>query len=625
MKSRAVCSILVLMSMSCLAATYTWNNASGDHNFVRGSNWKEATDSTVFTIADEFRIDLSGDSGYSTLASDAIGNNLRVGYGATGELYITGGTSVFNGSCMSGRGATAKGYMSISGGEISFLNSYFTLGESGVGILDISNGTVKAARLNMATKALTTSQSRLSMTGGLIDLTTFLVCGTSGTADLIMNGGRINLGSYMTMAKDAGSIGRCTISAGQITMPDLLTVGDLGLARLAVGGTGRIRCGQLALNNQSAIQLNINGAAPYGNPITITASDSTLSGDFDPNFVAGTGNAGLYVVAAALQNKILTNEPNLLSPAAAAAGWTDQIINVGAGQAVLLTNSQPANNTTWTNSSSTQLWSNPGNWNTTLDPNDIAVIDRESTSGAIVNSTAVCGGLVVGSTANGALTVSSGSLTATSSAIIGSSGNGSLAIHGGTFSAGNLIAALNAGSSADILIDNNAVVRIDGIAGLGANAGLTLSGHQTSIEFGTLTTAPGSEINFVLDGALGVGNGLDVNGDVVLAGSIQLAFVGGVKADGTFTLLRSSGTITDKTGGNLIRTMPGSAVSYAIETEGTEQVLKVTLYSPATCEEVINAGLGYSADINQDCKVNMLDFAEMASQWLACNDPQQCN
>jgi hypothetical protein len=43
------------------------------------------------------------------------------------------------------------------------------------------------------------------------------------------------------------------------------------------------------------------------------------------------------------------------------------------------------------------------------------------------------------------------------------------------------------------------VVRIDGIAGLGANAGLTLSGHQTSIEFGTLTTAPGSEINFALD------------------------------------------------------------------------------------------------------------------------------
>lgn len=622
MKSRLMCSIMLLMSVSCLAATYTWNNASGDHNFVRGSNWKDATDSTVFTNADEFRIDLSGDSGFSTLASDAIGNNLRVGYGATGELYITGGTSVFNGSCMSGRSASAKGYMYVSGGEISFLNSYFTIGESGAGFLDISNGTVKAARLNMATKALTTSQSRVSMTGGLIDLTTFLVCGTSGTADLIMNGGRINLGSYMTLAKDASSIGRCDISAGQITMPELLTVGDLGKALLAVSGANQIRCGQLAMNNQSTIQLNIDGAAPYGNPITITTSDSTLSGDFDPNFVPGTKNAGLYVVTAALQNNIVANEPNLLSPAAAAAGWMDQIVNVGAGQAVLLTNSQPANNTTWTNNSSTQLWSNPGNWNTTLDPNDIAVIDREGTSGAIVNSTAICGGLVVGSSANGDLTVSSDTLTVASSAIIGSSSHGLLAIHGGTFSAGNLIAAMNAGSSADILIDNNAVVHINGITGLGANASLTISGHQTSTEFGTLTTAQGSKINFVLDSALGVGNGLLVNGDAVLNGSINVSFLGDNAAEGTYTILRTKGTIDDNTDGKLVK---GDFVTYALVQDGEYNTLQVTVFTPENCQEVIDAGMGLSADINGDCQVNLADFVEMASQWQACNDPQQCN
>lgn len=633
MNIKLFCCIVLLVSIPCFATTYTWNNGSGDHNFVRGSNWTGATDSTVFTTVDEFRIDLAGDSLYSDLFSDAIGNNLRVGYGATGELHVTGGVSNFNGSFMAGRGAAAKGYVYISGGEITFLNSYMTVGESGFAHLEISDGTVRANRFNMATKELATSQSEVVMTGGLIDLTTTFACGTAGSGNLSLSGGQINVGT-------------------------LLSVGVTGQGLVSINGSaGQIQCGQLAVNSLSTIRLNIDGTTVFGNPITVTTSDSTLSGYFDPNFISdpnyifdpncilGKEHGGLYVAVAALQNDIQPSEPNL-SPAALDAGWTSQTVNTGAGQAVLLSYPHSGNNVIWTSGSS-RIWSVPANWNATLDSDDVAVIDLAGTSGTILNSIATCSGLVVGSTANGSLdfnndanaafgsllvadksassgslAISDGTLSVASTAIVGSSGNASFTMNGGAFYAGNLIAALNAESTADIQIANNAIVAIDGVVGLNAASKLSISGCQTNVRFGTLTTAQGSELGFVLEGAQGVGNGLVVNGNVVLAGKVQPSFVNGIKTDGTYTLLRSKGKITDKTGGNLVKSMPGSIVSYELVDIGGYHTLQITIYSPATCQEVINAGLGYSGDINEDCTIDILDFAEMASQWLLCNDPQ---
>jgi len=521
----------------------------------------------------------------------------------------------------------------ISGGEITFLNSYVTAGESGYSYFEISNGTVRANRFNMATKALTTSQSEVVMTGGLVDLTTTFACAMAGTGNLTLSGGQINVGT-------------------------LLSVGVTGTGLVSIDGSaGQIQCGQLASNALSTIRLNIDGTTVFGNPITVTTSDSTLSGDFDPNFISDPNyifdpncildkeHGGTYVAVAALQNDIQPSEPNL-SLAAIDAGWTSQTVNVGAGQAVLLSYPHSGNNVIWTSASS-RFWSVPANWNATLGSDDVAVIDLAGTSGTILNSTATCSGLVVGSTANGSLdlnnganaafgslvvadtsassgslAISEGTLSVASTAIVGSSGNASFTMNGGAFYAGNLIAAFNAESTADIQITDNAVVAIDGVVGLNAASKLSISGHHTNVQFGTLTTAQGSELGFVLEGVLGVGNGLVVNGNVVLAGKVQPSFVNGIKTDGTYTLLRSTGTITDKTNGALVGSIPGSIINYElVETDGYH-TLQITVYSPATCQEVVDAGLGFSADVNGDCNVNMLDFAEMASQWLLCNDPQ---
>jgi hypothetical protein len=39
------------------------------------------------------------------------------------------------------------------------------------------------------------------------------------------------------------------------------------------------------------------------------------------------------------------------------------------------------------------------------------------------------------------------------------------------------------------------------------------------------------------------------------------------------------------------------------------------------CEDMLNRDPGFAGDVNRDCKVNFYDFAELASDWLQCDDP----
>ncbi|MBN1846643.1 MAG: LamG domain-containing protein, partial [Sedimentisphaerales bacterium] len=49
-----------------------------------------------------------------------------------------------------------------------------------------------------------------------------------------------------------------------------------------------------------------------------------------------------------------------------------------------------------------------------------------------------------------------------------------------------------------------------------------------------------------------------------------------------------------------------------------EVVVEVT--NPG-CDVVIELGYGMASDINEDCYVNLLDFAALAADWLECNNP----
>ena len=42
---------------------------------------------------------------------------------------------------------------------------------------------------------------------------------------------------------------------------------------------------------------------------------------------------------------------------------------------------------------------------------------------------------------------------------------------------------------------------------------------------------------------------------------------------------------------------------------------------PASCQEVWNDGFGMDGDLNEDCYMDLLDFAIFAEDWFRCNDP----
>ena len=51
----------------------------------------------------------------------------------------------------------------------------------------------------------------------------------------------------------------------------------------------------------------------------------------------------------------------------------------------------------------------------------------------------------------------------------------------------------------------------------------------------------------------------------------------------------------------------------------------LTLPGPRNCAEVYQAGLGVPTDLNQDCRVNLVDFALIANDWPRCNNPEDEN
>ena len=53
----------------------------------------------------------------------------------------------------------------------------------------------------------------------------------------------------------------------------------------------------------------------------------------------------------------------------------------------------------------------------------------------------------------------------------------------------------------------------------------------------------------------------------------------------------------------------------------TSDSIIITVVDP-TCQDVIDAGLLLVGDLNQDCYLDINDFAMMAANWLECNDPQ---
>ena len=46
---------------------------------------------------------------------------------------------------------------------------------------------------------------------------------------------------------------------------------------------------------------------------------------------------------------------------------------------------------------------------------------------------------------------------------------------------------------------------------------------------------------------------------------------------------------------------------------------------PENCAEIWQFGYGMDEDINEDCNIDLLDFSQIAQNWLLCNRPGDPN
>ncbi len=290
-----ILSVMVLVSAS-FAANKDWTNGSGDRNFARGSNWFDTLDTYNWVTTDTARINMSGTNA-PILNSNVTCGSMQLGYigNGTGQLSITGGTNTFV-SCTFAGAAGSTGLLNVSGGNTTF-SGFFTVGNAGVGVFEISDGVVTVNR-SLVSQNLS-AQGQYIISGGVMNVATYLTVGSNGQGDITMTGGTLNVnGGVLKLADVAkASQGTITMSGDSvINVPaSYVVVGEDGRGILNLNG-GTFNCVAMGLgyvddpNSQGYVnvtdgtinanayitvgtngkaQLNISGGAVNANRMTL--------------------------------------------------------------------------------------------------------------------------------------------------------------------------------------------------------------------------------------------------------------------------------------------------------------------------------------------------------------------
>ncbi len=247
---------VILMAASVMAGNYVWTNGTLDNDFTNVNNWLPVP-AGPFTSADNFDIKLAG-SDHAEISSSVSGDRMKVadGNGTSGELKVTGGVSNLSSYLLVGGGSdnTSHGKLSISGGELTVYNSWTSIGNFGLGELEISGtGALKGDRINMANQ--NGSSASFTMTGGTLDIDSYIYIGVRSTATANISGGTVRaedklyFGAFESYANGTMDIsGTASVEAGSE-----LVVGRHG------GGTVNVNGGSLVSENWMAVGLYANG------------------------------------------------------------------------------------------------------------------------------------------------------------------------------------------------------------------------------------------------------------------------------------------------------------------------------------------------------------------------------
>lgn len=586
---------------------------------------------------------------------DTYGN---IGLHGQGTFTMTGGKASFGSSMKLGSSnKLSSGILTMSGDAEFSVGSFTNVGDTGYGAIYMNGGTLNLDRVTFGNLPDPNAQGYLYLTDGEVNINQYCTVANGGTGVVEVSGGVLNSNRLLLgQSNNSGylSEGYLTVTGGEVNLDDYLEIGRDGSGWLTlVGDSSKVSCSDFWISGLGTAEFVLNGSAGVGSGIT-AFTQADLSGEepvlydarfllregaqIDTSFAVGTDVAGDYVLIASsspaeflpaseTDSSLATPLPtgdvtDFLTADAQTAGWSATLYQAGSGSAFVATSPITAAKAAWSSAGSSDI--------AVIDDDSIVLSSAKTANGAVVADAASAtleaaaggsGNFVnftvaenLGST--GTVNVTGGSITVDSVAYIGKQGDAALNVTSGSFNAANLIAATGDEALADIKISGDAVFGIDSVLALSAGSKLTVSGYQTDTNVGNLSLAEGANITFEVDENHGVGNGLVVAGNAVLGGTISMKPIGD-RVDATYTVIRALGEIIVENEEMLDTVFS----TYQIVENGEYQELQVEFFTPDDCEQVISTGFGIYGDINEDCYVDIADFAIIASKWLTCNDP----
>jgi T5SS/PEP-CTERM-associated repeat protein len=187
------------------------------------------------------------------------------------------------------------GKVDVSGGELTFLNSWMSIGRYGTGELNVSgSGTFRGNRMSVGQKS--GSSGSLTVTGGLIDIDDYVYLGVSSTATADVSGGELHADNLIALgAFDSQGNGTINISGnGVVSSGGGMMIGRKGSGEINVNG-GQLNANRMTLGRYSGGigELNLS----TGTVSVVEYATIGNENDGAMNISGGTFNADRMTIA----------------------------------------------------------------------------------------------------------------------------------------------------------------------------------------------------------------------------------------------------------------------------------------------------------------------------------------
>jgi fibronectin-binding autotransporter adhesin len=467
---------------------YLGNSGDGTINVTNGGSVANARWFIGFNAGSSGIANIDGPGSIWTNSRD-----IYVGWSGNGSLCVTNGGSVTSVEYAHiGLTAGSSGTVTVDGaGSTWSNNSSLYVGESGNGILNITNGgTVINSSVYVGTNAGSSGTLTVDGAGSIWGNTNAYLClGESGNGTMrITNGGHVDSG-LAHLGYNAGASGAVTVDGVGSTWNNggNLAIDMAGSATLVISNGGVVSVGNTTSLSGSAHTINFG---PGGGTLT------TKMFFVDPTRLTGAGT---------INTKGIIGDVNLTFDAvgsSSVAFGTGGVLNVDASDA----------------NANVDLGVGFSETGSLVVKNGARIYSRDAYLGyhAATTGTATVdgagstwtsnGGFYVGKSGNGVLKITGGGAVNSGSLIVGNSGNGTLTIaSGGSLSDRSACISSNAGSSG--------IATIDGAGSKWTNSGdLLVSGAgNTGLKItggGAVTNASGY-----------IGNGGESSGTATVDGA----------------------------------------------------------------------------------------------------------